>query len=85
MVISVCIGSSCHLKGSYDIISLLKQSIKNYSLEEQVTLNASFCLGKCTSGVTIKVDDQLITGVSKENFNDIFNWYVREPLQKVKN
>lgn len=84
MVISVCIGSSCHLKGSYDIISLLKHSIKNSGLEEQVSLNASFCLGKCTSGVSIKIDDEIITGVSRENFDQIFDRYVRQPLVSAK-
>ena len=80
MIISVCIGSSCHLKGSYDIIAQLKSAVKTHSLEERVTLNASFCLGKCTSGVSIKVDNQIITGVSKDNFDEIFERYVLAPL-----
>lgn len=76
MQIYVCIGSSCHLKGSYDIIELLKKSIQDYKLEDQIDMRASFCLGKCTNGVTIKVDDEIITGVSKENFDDVFHKYV---------
>ena len=76
MEIYVCIGSSCHLKGSYDIIELLKQNIKLNNLENKIDMKASFCLGKCTSGVTIKVDDEIITGVSKENFNEVFNKYI---------
>lgn len=76
MDIYVCIGSSCHLKGSYDIISLFKENIEKHKLEDKVNLKASFCLGKCTSGVSVKINDEIITGVSKENFNDIFNKYV---------
>ncbi len=76
MEIYVCIGSSCHLRGSYDIIELLKKNIKLNNLEDKIDLKASFCLGKCTSGVTIKVDDEIITGVSKENFDEVFNKYV---------
>ena len=81
MEIYVCIGSSCHLRGSYDIIELLKKNIKLNNLEDKIDLKASFCLGKCTSGVTIKVDDEIITGVSKENFDEIFNKYVLKTEQ----
>ncbi len=81
MEIYVCIGSSCHLRGSYDIIELLKKNIKLNNLEDKIDLKASFCLGKCTSGVTIKVDDEIITGVSKENFDEVFNKYVLKTEQ----
>lgn len=81
MEIYVCIGSSCHLRGSYDIIELLKKNIKLNNIEDKIDLKASFCLGKCTSGVTIKVDDEIITGVSNENFDEVFNKYVLKTEQ----
>ena len=67
MKICVCVGSSCHLKGSYDIINLMK-----YGLTDTVDLSAAFCLGKCTHGVSIKVDDEIVTGLNRDNFDDIF-------------
>lgn len=76
MDISICVGSSCHLKGSYDIIELMKKAISANSLEEKVTLKAAFCLGKCTEGVTIKVGEEIICGVSVDNFDEIFNKYI---------
>lgn len=76
MDIYVCIGSSCHLKGSYDVINLLKESVAAHHLEDKVNLKASFCLGLCTDGVTIKVDDTLVTGVTRENFKEKFTQYV---------
>ncbi|MEG2045059.1 MAG: (2Fe-2S) ferredoxin domain-containing protein [Clostridia bacterium] len=72
MNIQVCVGSSCHLKGSYNIIEMFKAEIAARHLEEQVNLAAAFCLGKCTNGVTIKVDDDFICGVSVDNFSEIF-------------
>lgn len=80
MDIYVCIGSSCHLKGSYDIIELLKEKIAENNLEEKVVMKASFCLGKCTTGVSIKVDDEIVTGVNYSNFNDVFNNYILNKL-----
>ena len=67
MNIYVCVGSSCHLKGSYQIIELMKKALEDNGLTDQVNLSAAFCLGKCTHGVTIKVDDEIVTGVSPEN------------------
>ncbi len=77
MTVLVCVGSSCHLKGSYDIIELMKDRIASNKLEDQITLKATFCLGKCgIAGVSIKVDNDIVTGVTKENFDNIFNTYI---------
>lgn len=73
MIISVCIGSACHLKGSYKIISQLKEKITQHHLENDVAVNASFCLGECSSdGVSVKIDDNVVTGVTLENFEQFF-------------
>ncbi|HIQ80269.1 MAG TPA: NAD(P)H-dependent oxidoreductase subunit E [Candidatus Scatavimonas merdigallinarum] len=76
MKVYVCVGSSCHLRGSYDIIQLMKDRLKKNGLEDNVELSAAFCLGKCTQGVSVKVDDEIICGVSKENFDEVFNQYI---------
>ena len=73
MVISVCVGSSCHLKGSYDIIEAFKSALAVNNLVDKITLKATFCLGKCgVAGVTVKIDNEIITGVTTENFNEVF-------------
>ena len=76
MKVYVCVGRSCHLRGSYDIIQLMKYRLKKNGLEDSVELSAAFCLGKCTQGVSVKVDDEIICGVSRENFDEVFNQYV---------
>ena len=63
--ISICVGSSCHLKGSYKIIELAKDYIANHNIGDKVNLGAAFCLGRCTDGVTIKIDEN--------NFQQIFD------------
>ena len=47
MILKVCVGSSCHLKGSYDVIEAMKEVIKKCDVEDLVELRASFCLGCC--------------------------------------
>ena len=81
MNIYVCVGSSCHLKGSYAIIELMKEHIAKNNLTETVKLSAAFCLGKCASAsVSVKFNDEVVTGVTPENFEEIFNQYVIEAL-----
>ncbi len=72
MNIYICVGSSCHLKGSYEIIQMMKEAIAEHQLEEKVTLSAAFCLGHCTDGVSVKINDEVVCGVSKDSFPDFF-------------
>ena len=82
MIIQVCGGSSCHLKGSPEIVDLLQKAVQEHHLEDQITLAGSFCIGKCNRiGVTVQVDDGIHVGITKENFKDFFREQVLLPLQ----
>ena len=73
MIIQICVGSSCHIKGSAEIVELLQNAITEHHLESDVTLAGSFCIGKCNRiGVTVQVDDEVYTGVTKEGFKEFF-------------
>lgn len=80
MNIYICVGSSCHLKGSYDIVKLMKDAIEKHQLESKVNLSAAFCLGHCTDGVSVKINEDTVCGVSKDNFDDFFQ---RNVLSKL--
>ena len=83
MIIQVCVGSSCHLKGSPEIVELLQKAVEEYHLEEKVTLAGSFCIGKCNRiGVTIQVDDDIHVGITKENFKEFLNEQVLNKLER---
>lgn len=83
MVIQVCVGSSCHLKGSHEIVELLQKAVEEYHLEDEVTLSGSFCIGKCNRiGVTVQVDDDIHIGVTKENFKEFFKENVLNKLER---
>ena len=73
MKISVCVGSSCHLKGSYAVITKFKQLIAANGLENEIELSASFCLGRCATGVTVKVDDGFLDLLDENNAEEVFN------------
>ena len=85
MVIQICVGSSCHLKGSPEIVELLQKSVAEYHLEDEVTLTGSFCIGVCNRvGVTVQVNDDIHVGVTRDNFRDFFQKNILEPIQKER-
>lgn len=73
MLVQICIGSACHLKGSYEIINYLKENIEREALEEQITLKASFCLGKCSNAVSVQINDDEITSVSPDSVENFYS------------
>lgn len=84
MIIQICVGSSCHLKGSPEIVELLQKAVEEHHLENDITLTGSFCIGKCNRlGVTVQVDDDVHVGITKENFKEFFNEQVLAKLGKV--
>lgn len=73
MIIQICVGSSCHLKGSAEIVELFKKAVEKNNLDGEITLAGSFCIGKCNRvGVTVQVDDEIHTGVTRDNFEEFF-------------
>ncbi len=84
MIIQVCVGSSCHLKGSPEIVELLQKNVEEHNLQDEITLAGSFCIGRCNRvGVTIQVDDDVHTGITKENFKDFFTENVLNKIERV--
>ncbi len=85
MVIKICVGSSCHLKGSPELVELLQNAVKEYQLENEVTLAGSFCIGACNrDGVTVQVDDEVCPGITKEGFKEFWNEKVLAALGKER-
>lgn len=73
MIIQICVGSSCHIKGSAEIVSLFQTAVEEYHLETEVTLAGSFCTGQCNRvGVTVQIDDETYTGLKVEDFKEFF-------------
>lgn len=68
--ITVCIGSSCHLKGSREVAERLQEQIAQRNLKEQIDLCGAFCMGRCKSGVSVTIDSEpfSVTPESTERF-----------------
>lgn len=79
MKITVCIGSSCHIKGSRLVVEQLKSLISENNLDDKVELAGTFCLGECQKGVCVTVDEEFFS-VTPDNVNEFFTENV---LKKV--
>ena len=74
ILIRVCVGSSCYLKGSSELVDMLNQKIEENGLQDKISLSGSFCMGQCNRvGVTIAVDEEVCVAITKENFNEFWN------------
>ena len=83
--VQVCVGSSCHLKGSQDIVELLEAAVERYQLEDEVVLSGSFCFGKCNRvGVTVQVNDDVHVGVTRENFREFFKNHILDVVENER-
>ena len=71
MKVTVCIGSSCHIKGSRQVVEGLQRLIAENNIENKVELGGTFCLGNCQQGVCVMVDDSFHS-VSPETVEEFF-------------
>ena len=71
MKITVCIGSSCHVKGSRQVVETLKRLIAENHLEDRAELVGTFCMGQCQKGVCVMIDEQFFS-VTPDTAEDFF-------------
>ena len=82
MTVQICVGSSCHLKGSETILRLLQAAIAEHGLEDQITLAGSFCAGLCNrEGVTLLVDGQPYPGITPAHFQEFFTCHILKEVR----
>jgi NADH:ubiquinone oxidoreductase subunit E len=79
MKVTVCIGSSCHIKGSRQVVEQLQKLIQENNVGDKVELGGTFCLGNCQQGVCVTVDNAFHS-VSPETVGEFF---ANEILAKV--
>lgn len=79
MKVRICIGSACHIKGSYEVIDKLKGLIKENNVQSEIELMSSFCMGACGKGVSVQINDGDILSILPETTEEFFN---KEILKK---
>ena len=80
MTVTICIGSSCHIKGSREVVDKLNELISLNRLNDKVELEGSFCMDHCKEGVCVKVDGKLFSVKP----DDVQSFFEGEILNKAK-
>ena len=76
MKITVCIGSSCHIKGSRQVVEQLQYLIAENNLGDKVELGGTFCMGECQKGVCVTINDEFYS-VTPDTVNEFFEENVK--------
>ena len=71
MKITICIGSSCHIKGSRQVVEAINRLIKENGLTDKVELGGTFCLGKCGQHVSVSIGEEFFS-VNPEKVEEFF-------------
>lgn len=81
MKVTVCIGSSCHIKGSRQVVEQLQYLIAEENLGDKVELGGTFCMGQCQKGICVTVDGELYS-VTPETVNEFFEKEIKSKVSK---
>ena len=77
VIVQICVGSSCHLKGSQQVVEKMQSLISEYKVEDQVVLTGCFCAERCNRiGVTVTVDDDVYEGVTPFDTEGFFKEHI---------
>ncbi len=64
--VSICVGTSCFLKGSQKILADVLEAAEAPELKGRLNVQASFCSEHCEKGPNVHVGDTLLTGTDSE-------------------
>lgn len=79
MKIIVCIGSSCHLKGSRQVVEDLQRLITEHQLSDQIEMTGAFCMGNCQKGVSVQWQGKTYS-LNQDNVDEFFKTQVISQL-----
>ena len=72
VTVTVCVGSSCHLRGARQVIARFNELLTRHGLQEKVVLKGSFCMERCGEGVNWQIDDEPLTSENDQDAVETF-------------
>jgi NADH:ubiquinone oxidoreductase subunit E len=84
ITVTVCVGSSCHIKGAREMINQFNDFLNKEGLENKVELKGSFCMERCGEGINWMIGDEILSSSSAEEGAKLFRKKIRHALKKKK-
>ncbi len=72
LLITICVGSSCSLRGSDELASGIQRFIEKEDLEGMVDIVGAFCMDACSKGVSVRVGEREFSGIRPEDAESFF-------------
>ena len=82
ITVTVCVGSSCHIKGARDMIARFNDFLTHEGLTDKVELKGSFCMERCGEGINWQINDEILSSSSVEEGAKTFRNRVLELLEE---
>lgn len=70
--VSVCVGTNCYLKGSYDTLKKLSALAKEAGVADQFDFKATFCFEKCKKSPNVQVGSVIHGGITPDRAEEFF-------------
>jgi len=83
LTIVVCVGSSCHVRGSDAVAEALERLLAQEGLAGRVELVGSFCMDACSMGVSVRVGDKVFSGITPEGAEQFFYTEIKPRISQV--
>lgn len=80
VTVTVCVGSSCHIKGAREVIETFNDLLRQHRLGDRVVLKGAFCMERCGEGINWQIDEEPITSEGKSEAIETFRARILEPL-----
>jgi NADH:ubiquinone oxidoreductase subunit E len=81
ITVTICVGSSCHIKGAREMIAQFNDFLSKEGLQDKVELKGSFCMERCGEGINWKINDEVLSSSSVEEGTEVFRKKVMEALK----
>ncbi len=72
ITVTVCVGSSCHIKGAREMIARFNDFLTKEGLGDKVELKGSFCMEHCGEGINWQINDEIFSSSSVEDGAEMF-------------
>jgi len=82
ITVTVCVGSSCHIKGAREMIARFNDFLTEEGLEDNVELKGSFCMERCGEGINWQINDEILSSPSAEAGAEMFRKKIVELLKE---
>jgi len=80
--VHVCVGTSCFVRGSQNLLHALLRHIRDAGLQDAVDVKATFCFERCDRGPTVRVGEVVLERCTLEQACAVLSEQLSVPAEK---